>query len=134
MPDFDGITEPAITALVTRFYGKARRDPMIGPLFETAVDDWNEHIEKLSDFWSSVMLTTGRYKGNPMAAHLKHPLELAFFERWMALWRETTGEVFAPDEAARFDLKAKNIAASLKLALFYRPGERLAAEPGRAGA
>lgn len=71
----DEITEPAIAALVARFYGKARQDPLIGPLFNRAVADWDEHLAKLSDFWSSVMLTTGRYRGNPIAAHLKHPIE-----------------------------------------------------------
>ena len=123
MAGADKITEPAIAALVTRFYGKARRDPTIGPLFEQAVGDWDAHMSKLCDFWSSVMLTSGRYKGNPMAAHIKQSkIEPAFFERWLALWHETAGEVFAPAAAAQFDLKAERIAESLKLALFYRPG------------
>src|SRR5262249_38718043 len=86
-------------------------------------DDWDEHLVKLCDFWSSVMLTTGRYKGNPMAAHLKHPIAPEFFSRWLALWHETTGEIFTPDAADQFRLKAERIAESLKLALFYRPAE-----------
>ena len=45
---------------------------MLGPIFNNAIADWPEHLEKLTAFWSSVMLTSGRYKGNPMAAHLKH--------------------------------------------------------------
>lgn len=95
---------------------------MIGPVFNHAVRDWNEHLHKLFAFWSSVMLTTGRYKGNPMAAHMKLPIEPRFFERWLALWRETAAELFVPDLAARFRDKAERIAESLKLALFYRPG------------
>ncbi|HZK90729.1 MAG TPA: group III truncated hemoglobin [Stellaceae bacterium] len=121
MAGIDSITEPGIAALVTRFYGKARRDPTIGPVFEQAVGDWDQHMSKLCDFWSSVMLTTGRYKGNPMAAHLKQPIEPQFFDRWLRLWHETAGEVFAPLEAAQFGAKAERIAESLKLALFYRP-------------
>jgi hemoglobin len=117
------ITEPAIDALVARFYAKARRDPMIGPVFNDAVEDWDTHLRTLNAFWSSVMLTSGRYKGNPMAAHLKLPIEPVFFERWLALWRETATELFAPDLAAQFQAKASRIAESLKLALFYRPGE-----------
>jgi hemoglobin len=119
--EFSTITEPAIAELVSQFYGKARRDPTIGPLFEDAVGDGDEHLGKLCDFWSSVMLTSGRYKGNPMATHTKHPIEPGFFDRWLELWRETSDEVFAPEIAAHFQLKATNIAASLKLALFYRP-------------
>lgn len=122
MTDLDTITELSIAVLVSRFYGKARQDPAIGPLFERAVADWDEHLGKLCDFWSSVMLTSGRYKGNPMAAHVKLPIEPEFFDRWLGLWRETASEVFPPETAALFHLKGENIAASLKLALFYRPG------------
>ena len=122
MAPFDDITELAIAALVERFYAKARRDPLIGPVFNAAIADWDEHLRKLCDFWSSVMLTTGRYKGNPMAAHVKQPIEPAFFDRWLALWHETTAELFAPAVARRFRDKAERIADSLKLALFYRPG------------
>ena len=122
MAPFETITEPAIAALVGRFYGKARCDPLIGPVFDAAVDNWDEHLRKLCDFWSSVMLTTGRYKGNPMAAHLKHPIEPVFFERWLTLWRETAAKLFAPELAAAFRTKAERIAESLKLALFFRPG------------
>lgn len=122
MAPYCDITEPAIAALVDRFYEKARRDPLIGPVFDAAIDDWDEHLHKLCDFWSSVMLTSGRYKGNPMAAHLKLPIAPPFFERWLALWRETAGEIFAPAPAAAFRDKAGRIAESLKLALFYRPG------------
>src|SRR5207245_7909836 len=119
---FETITEPAIAALVGRFYGKARCDPVIGPVFDAAVQDWDDHLRKLCDFWSSVMLTTGRYKGNPMAAHIKQPIEPAFFERWLMLWRETAGEPFAPAIAERFRARAERIAESLKLALFFHAG------------
>lgn len=128
MAPYSDITEPAIAALLDRFYTKARRDPLIGPVFNEAIDDWDEHLRKLSGFWSSVMLTTGRYKGNPMAAHMKLPIQPDFFERWLALWQETACEVFAPEPAAAFRDKANRIAESLKLALFYRPGE-LAVRP-----
>jgi hemoglobin len=116
------ITEDAIAALVGRFYGKARQDPMLGGLFNAAVADWDEHLGRIADFWSSAMLSTGRYKGNPLVAHARHPIEPDFFTRWLSLWHETTAELFAPETAAQFDLKAERIAESLKLALYYRPG------------
>src|ERR1051326_1757842 len=106
---YDTITEPGIVALVHRFYGKARQDAVIGPGFNAAVADWDEHLGKLHDFWSSVMLTTGRYKGNPMAAHMRQPIEPGFFDRWQALWRETAAEIFAAPVAARFVAKAERI-------------------------
>jgi hemoglobin len=130
MSNFDSISEPAIAALVRQFYGKARCDPTIGPVFENAVEDWDEHLAKLSDFWSSVMLTSGRYKGNPMTAHIKQPIEPNFFDRWLGLWGETANEIFAPEAAEQFKFKAERIAESLKLAMFYRPDAiRIASRP-----
>lgn len=115
------ITEPEIATLVDRFYAKVRRDPVIGPVFEAAIDDWDGHLATLRDFWSSVMLTSGRYKGNPMAAHLRHPIRPEFFERWLALFGETAREVLPPKAAAQIGVKADRIAESLKLALYFRP-------------
>jgi len=129
MVRFVEISEDAIAALVATFYAKVRRDPEIGPLFNAAIADWNEHLEKLHDFWSAVMLTSGRYKGNPMAAHMKQPIEPQFFERWLGLWKETASEIFAPELAAQFTAKAERIAESLKLALFFKPEALVRREP-----
>jgi hemoglobin len=68
------------------------------------------------------MLTSGRYKGSPMAAHLRHAgaIEPAMFERWLTLWGETARGTLAPGEATAVVVKAERIAESLKLALFFR--------------
>src|SRR3546814_15846456 len=66
------IDEQELERLVALFYARVRADEELGPIFNDAIDDWPEHLEKLVAFWSSVVLTSGRYKGNPMAAHLKH--------------------------------------------------------------
>jgi hemoglobin len=120
------VTEQQIAALVERFYGAVRRDPLIGPLFDEAVGDWPAHLDTLARFWSSVMLTSGRYKGNPFAAHMKHgsALKPEFFDRWLAIWAEATEEVVGGEAAALFRHKAARIADSLKFHLFldHPPG------------
>ena len=121
MTRFTDVSETTIAVLVDRFYDKVRRDPTIGPVFNAAITDWDEHLAKLKAFWSSVMLTSGRYKGNPMAAHMRQPIEPPFFGRWLELWRETVAELFVPAVAERFAEKAERIGESLKLALFFRP-------------
>jgi hemoglobin len=103
------LTEAEIARLVDAFYAKVRRDALIGPVFEAAIDDWDEHLATLKRFWSSVMLTSGRYKGNPLAAHLRQPIEPAFFPRWLALFAETAREQLAPAAAERFIGKAERI-------------------------
>jgi hemoglobin len=117
------IEEAALKRLVTLFYARVRNDVVLGPIFNDAVHDWPEHLEKLTDFWSSVMLTTGRYKGRPMPAHMKHQARITpdMFARWLELWGETTREVMSPDAALVLQAKAHRIAESLQLALFYKP-------------
>ncbi|MEI9984982.1 MAG: group III truncated hemoglobin [Aliidongia sp.] len=67
-------TEEAIFRLVDGFYADIRRDPSLGPIFERAIGaDWPAHLDTMNRFWSSVMLTSGRYKGNPMVVHLRVP-------------------------------------------------------------
>lgn len=116
------MTEDALRQLVERFYGKARQDPRLGPVFNRAVENWPEHLETLAAFWSSVMLTTGRYKGNPLAAHLRHAsgIDPAMFDRWLQLWREAAGETLVEQDARAVIEKAERIAESLRLALFFR--------------
>jgi hemoglobin len=116
------VTEPAVGLLVDRFYARVRKDPELGPIFDGAIEDWEPHLATMRDFWSSIMLTSGRYHGNPVAAHRKlKGLTPQLFERWLALFAETCGELFGDSLAAIFIDKARRIAASLQLALFYRP-------------
>jgi truncated hemoglobin YjbI/tellurite resistance-related uncharacterized protein len=123
-PDAE-LTEKRLAALVERFYGRVRQDKLIGPVFNGAIGDWPQHLQKLAHFWSSVMLATGRYKGNPVAEHLKHIDQITpeMFERWLTLWRETTVEFLPPEAASQLQAKADRIAESLQLAIQFRPGQ-----------
>lgn len=123
------IADEDIQRLVDRFYAKVRRDDLIGPLFNSAVADWPEHLVKLGAFWSSVMNCSGRYKGSPMAAHLRHvaSIEPRMFKRWIALWRETAREELTSDQADAVVAKAERISESLQLGLFFKPEPRGAA-------
>lgn len=114
------ITEESLRELVSLFYGRVRQDPDLGPIFNDAVHDWSEHLEKLTDFWSMVALGTRRFKGNPMLKHLAHQARInpGHFARWLALWNEAAAEIMAPDDAALLQAKAARIGESLSLALF----------------
>ena len=117
------ISEDGIQRLVDQFYSKIRADPELGPIFEDTIEgDWSPHLTTMRDFWSSVMLSTGRYKGNPVAVHLRiGGMEPSLFDRWLDLFGETCSELFEEAEAHAFRTKAERIAESLKLSLFYRP-------------
>ncbi|MHB9879063.1 group III truncated hemoglobin [Pacificimonas sp. ICDLI1SI03] len=125
METISPLTEASLAQLIPEFYERVRGDPLIGPVFESAIDDWKPHLEKLTAFWSSVMLTSGRYKGNPVAAHAKHAQALtpAMFDRWLAIWRQTTNDLLPEDDALAMQAKADRIAESLKLSLWFRISE-----------
>jgi len=116
------LDEHQIETLVACVYARVRLDALIGPVFNAAVGNWDGHPEKLVAFWSSVMLASGRYKGDPVAAHLKHlpTITPPMFDRWLALWTDVTAERCPPPQAAAFQAKAARIADSLKLALYFR--------------
>lgn len=116
-------SEAAIHLLVDRFYDKVRADAALGQIFARAIPgDWGPHLATMRDFWSSIMLTSGRYHGNPVAVHGRlDGMEPQLFARWLALFSETCAELFVPELEAAFMEKARRIAESLKMALFYRP-------------
>jgi hemoglobin len=119
----DHVSEEGIVRLVDAFYAKVRADAELGPIFERAIkDNWPHHLEKMYAFWSSVMLTSGRYKGNPVMKHMAIPnMKPELFTRWLALFDETCRELCDDPIRDAFKDRAERIAESLKLALFYRP-------------
>lgn len=116
------IDDEGLGHLVEAFYARVRADDELGPIFNDAISDWPEHLGKLTDFWSSVMLTSGRYKGQPVPAHMTHRSRITpeLFERWLGLWAETTDAIMEPAAAKALQDKARRIAQSLQLAMFFR--------------
>ncbi|TGT71952.1 MULTISPECIES: group III truncated hemoglobin [unclassified Mesorhizobium] len=110
------VSEQQIRQLVDLFYDKIRADPELGPIFERVIQEqWEPHLRKRS----SVMLTTGRYKGQPVAVHKRiEGLEIGLFDRWLTLFAESCAELLDAETAGLFRRKAVRIAESLKL---YRP-------------
>ncbi|HEY4134561.1 MAG TPA: group III truncated hemoglobin [Alphaproteobacteria bacterium] len=118
-----GIDEAMIERLVRTFYGRARLDPLIGPVFEAQVKDWDHHIAQICAFWSSVALMTGRYQGRPMVAHMPLPIERPHFNRWLELFAETAHDICPPAAAAHFLDRAHQIADGLESGIDVRNGD-----------
>ena len=114
-------TEAEIEHLVASFYAKIRRDALLGPIFERVIGpDWHPHLKLMCDFWSSVMLTSGRYKGRPIPAHVRiEGIEPHHFAEWLSLFEATARELFSPILAKAFVEKARRIAESLKLGFAF---------------
>jgi hemoglobin len=114
------ISEQEISELVDRFYAKVRQDEEIGPIFNAAVDDWPYHLALLKNFWSTVLNTTGRYKGDPMMKHLQLSLDPNHFRRWLQLFAETARETMSPAHADLVIEKSHRIAQNFLAGIAYQ--------------
>lgn len=110
-----------ISRLVRSFYNRVRADGRLGPIFAREITgDWEPHLEKMTDFWSSVILKTGGYEGRPVPAHMKiEGITPDDFAIWLGIFRQTAEELCTPEVAAVFIERAERIAKSLQLALFF---------------
>lgn len=118
-----GVDEALIQRQVHTFYARVRQDAVLGPVFETAIEDWDAHLDKLCDFWSSVLLATGRFRGSPMAAHARvDGIEDHHFDLWLELFARTATEICPPAAAALFVERSQMIGRSLRLGLSVSRG------------
>lgn len=117
------VSDDLITNVVHTFYGRVRKHPALAPVFNDTITDWEPHLETMIDFWSSVMNTSGRYKGQPMPKHKALTgVTPGHFDIWLGLFEDTTRELCPPRVAQRFAEKSQLIARSLKLGMFGLPG------------
>ena len=119
MPDFcpDIQTEADVKKLVDAFYDKVNADALLAPVFnEFAHVDWPTHLPRMYDFWSSLLLHTARYQGQPFLRHLPLPIAGAHFERWLALFRLTVEELFFGPVADEAKLRLSALPRFLRLA------------------
>ena len=122
----EGLDDAMIRAVVDEFYARARRDDVIGPVFNRVIPDaeWPDHLSKIADFWSSMLLGTGRYTGRPMPKHMAIPeLGDGHFMRWLRLFRETVEEICPPGIAALFVERSERIGNSFRMNIAMRRGD-----------
>lgn len=109
-PDAEGVTEGMISQVVGEFYRRARRDDRLGPVFEAYIDEWDHHLARMTDFWSSALLRTGRYSGHPVEQHRGiAELSAGHFDRWIELFGETVRDLCPPREARAFLVRAERM-------------------------
>ncbi|MCC7267614.1 MAG: group III truncated hemoglobin [Caulobacteraceae bacterium] len=122
-----GVSEEMIHTVVHGFYDQVRKDPAIGPIFNRVIPEaeWPAHLAKMCDFWSSVLLMTGRFKGTPMVAHARiEGLRATHFARWLYLFHQTVEALCPPEAAVLFVAKSEMIAQSLQMGIAVARGEQ----------
>ena len=116
------VTEDSIRALVHLFYQRVRSDAALNAVFEPVIgasdEAWAPHLELMVDFWSSIMLRSGRYHGTPMQKHQALPkFDLSLFDHWLNVFSETARELHTAEIAKIYEEKSSNIARSLRMAM-----------------
>lgn len=103
--------EEDVANLVHTFYAKVRADELLGPIFEPIIkDNWDPHLKRMVDFWSTILLYTRKYNDDPMPKHMQLPVEKQHFDRWLFLFNETLDDLFAGEIAENAKLRAASIA------------------------
>ena len=118
-PAQPAITEDTIYAMVHQFYGRIRVEPTLGPIFDSEIEPhaWPKHLARMCDFWSSTLLGSGRYQGNPLRVHAQlEVLELAHFAIWLDLFADTLRQVYPEATAALIEDKARRMGRKLEQA------------------
>ena len=98
-----------IINLIDLFYQKVRKDPVIGGVFASRIQDesWPEHLEVMYGFWNTVLFGKQEYRGNPFSKHADLPINNIHFERWLELMYETVDEKFKGAKADEVKHRAK---------------------------
>ncbi|WP_406683418.1 group III truncated hemoglobin [Seonamhaeicola sp. MEBiC1930] len=117
-------TRADVFLLVSSFYKKVRKDSVLGPFFNDVIEDWDEHLENLTDFWQSSLFLKTKYYGNPLEAHVKvdkannNSITEKHFGIWLNLWFQTIEELFAGDYAENAKRRARKMGTFLYINIF----------------
>lgn len=117
-------TREDVHFLVSEFYKNVRDDEEIGYFFNNTISNWEEHINKLTDFWESNLFFVSKYSGNPKKAHIdldvanNNTIESKHFGIWLNYWFRTIDQYFVGDMAERAKHNARKMSTHLYLHIF----------------
>lgn len=115
------LTAAQVRTLVDTFYDKIQVHPLLGPVFNGVVADWDAHKQRLTSFWCSVALGARTYRGNPLAMHQSLPIDAGHFRQWLALWQQATSDVLGDEVARAMQDDGKRIARGMQMGMGLMP-------------
>ena len=113
-----------IHLLVKKFYSKVRKDDTLGPFFNDSINDWDAHLEHLTDFWESSLFLKTKFTGDPLEAHIKvdkahnNSITELHFGIWLNYWSQTIDELFKGDYAQNAKRRARKMGTFIYLKIF----------------
>lgn len=103
--------------LLRHFYADVRQDPLIGPIFNTQIDDWKHHLQIIASFWETLTGGPRTYARPLPKKHLPLQLREEHFERWLFLWQANCRAQLPIDVALDMIDLAHHIGDKLRLIL-----------------
>ena len=110
--------------LVSSFYDKVKMDELLGPFFNDTIQDWDKHINHLTEFWESSLFLRTRFSGDPLKKHIEvdnnHNNSIAekHFGVWLNLWLQTIDELFEGNFAENAKRRARKMGTFIYLKIF----------------
>jgi len=117
-------TREDVYLLVSTFYDKVRKNEVISHFFNDTIDNWDDHLNRLTTFWESNLFLKTKYLGNPLEVHVKvdqsnnNSISQLHFGVWLNLWIETIDELFIGDYAENAKRRARKMSTFLYLKIF----------------
>lgn len=109
-----------IKLFVDAFYTQVQQDQLIGPIFNSVIQDrWPVHLEKMYGFWQTVLLNERAYSGSPFPPHAKLPIEKQHFDRWLELFNSTIDINFKGDKADEAKWRVAKMAEMFRYKIDY---------------
>ena len=116
--DIDNLED--IKLLVDEFYGKIRKDDLLGPIFNNVIqNNWSEHLKKMYKFWQTILLGDHTYYGSPFPPHAKLPIEKKHFDQWLSLFKETVDKNFKGELANKAKWQGERMAEMFQFKISY---------------
>ena len=117
-----------VEKLVHSFYAKVRANQEIGFFFNETIEDWDAHLDKLTDFWESNLFQVSKFRGRPGRAHImvdqkfNNSIEAKHFGVWLNMWVETVDQLFTGKLAERAKSNARKLGSNFHLKIFMARG------------
>lgn len=116
--------------IVVSFYSLVRSDEVLSPIFEKAIDDWDEHLEKITDFWNIQLFQVKGYTGNPIQTHQQvdeandYSITPELFGKWLFYWMNTINERFEGPTTELLKERTRKMQTVLYLKMFEKKQQK----------
>jgi hemoglobin len=100
------ITPKNLNTFVIAFYKRILEDKELSPFFikilgsDIKNDKWQNHIKRLTAFWSAMLIKEEAYYGSPFSPHAKmKELKRESFEKWLVVLDEVLDKHYEKEPA-----------------------------------